>query len=90
MYSLKYGVSPSIREIARACKVSSTSVMKGHVDWLVHNGYLARDSTKARGLTVTGKVLFGTFTSATIGQLLRKQLCLLEDETFGVESKEDE
>ena len=44
------GYPPSVREIARGCHISSTSVVEYHLNILQKGGYIRRDSEVARGI----------------------------------------
>ena len=44
------GYPPSLREIARGCHISSTSVVEYHLNILQREGYIRRDSEIARGI----------------------------------------
>lgn len=49
------GYPPSIRDIARACGVSSTSVVDYNMDILEREGYLRRDREVSRGIELLPK-----------------------------------
>lgn len=55
---------PTIREIGRACKISSTSVVNYNLTKLMEKGYLDRDPEVSRGLRLTDK-FSGATESAT-------------------------
>jgi repressor LexA len=44
------GYPPSVRDIARGCHISSTSVVEYHLNILQKEGYLRRDAEVARGI----------------------------------------
>ena len=46
----EYGYPPTIREIGRACGISSTSVVNYNLNKLERDGHLARDREVSRGL----------------------------------------
>lgn len=46
---------PTIREIGRACKVSSTSVVNYNLNRLVEKGFIKRDAEVSRGLSLTNQ-----------------------------------
>ncbi|MBI2909995.1 MAG: transcriptional repressor LexA [Chloroflexi bacterium] len=49
------GYPPSIRDIGKACGVSSTSVVDYNLDILEREGYLRRDRDVSRGIELLGK-----------------------------------
>jgi len=52
-YGNEHGYPPTIREIAEAVKISSTSVVDYHLKALQKKGYLERDSSVSRGMRLT-------------------------------------
>lgn len=52
---LANGVPPTLRELADAMDVSSTSVVSYHLDCLMDGGYLTRVPGAARALRITDK-----------------------------------
>jgi repressor LexA len=56
-YSDEHGYPPSIREIAKAAKISSTSVVDYHLKALQQKGYLERDPSVSRGMRLTGQAM---------------------------------
>jgi repressor LexA len=51
------GYPPTIREIAEAVNISSTSVVDYHLKALQTKGYLERDSAVSRGMRLTGQAM---------------------------------
>jgi SOS-response transcriptional repressor LexA len=51
---MENSIVPGIREICRAVKISSTSVVSYHLDRLTAQGYLLRTPGKARAFALTG------------------------------------
>jgi len=51
------GYPPTIREIAEAVNISSTSVVDYHLKALQTKGYLERDSLVSRGMRLTGQAM---------------------------------
>jgi repressor LexA len=49
----EYGYPPTIREIGKACEISSTSVVNYNLNILEHKGFLARDREVSRGLRLS-------------------------------------
>ena len=47
------GYPPTIREIGKACKISSTSVVNYNLNKLEREGFLIRDREVSRGLRLT-------------------------------------
>jgi repressor LexA len=56
-HSDEHGYPPTIREIAEAVSISSTSVVDYHLKALQTKGYLERDSAVSRGIRLTGQAL---------------------------------
>jgi repressor LexA len=56
-YSDERGYPPSIRDIATAVKISSTSVVDYHLKALQEKGYLERDSSVSRGMRLTAQAM---------------------------------
>ena len=52
---MEHGFVPSIREIGRTVKISSTSVVNYNLDRLTAQGYLLRTPGKARAFALTGR-----------------------------------
>lgn len=46
----KLGVAPTYREIAKACGISSTSVVSYHINIMIERGLLKRVAPVARGI----------------------------------------
>jgi SOS-response transcriptional repressor LexA len=76
-----HGFVPSIREICRAVKINSTSVVNYNLNRLTARGYLMRTSGKARALVLTNRAreLFEEQHTADF-QELSEQIRLLRDE----------
>jgi len=53
-YKLRYCISPSFREIMEACKLSSTSVVKYHMDKLRRTGQI-EFGREARSIHIPGE-----------------------------------
>jgi len=49
----EHGIPPSHREIMHDCRVSSTSVVSYHLDYLEDHGVITRDEGKARTIRLT-------------------------------------
>ena len=49
------GYPPTVRDIVKACRMSSTSVADYHLKALVRDGYIHRDSGVSRGIEIVGK-----------------------------------
>lgn len=49
------GYPPTVRDIVRACKMSSTSVADYHLRALEREGYIHRDSGVSRGIEIVGE-----------------------------------
>lgn len=58
-YAREHGYPPSIREIQRACTISSTSVVDYNLRVLQQNGYLRRSPEISRGIELLGQVRDG-------------------------------
>ena len=57
-FTIKYRISPTMREIKNGTSISTESVVKHHVDIMVANGQLTRyGQGKARNLSIPGGVL---------------------------------
>lgn len=56
-YWEEHGRPPTVRDIQRALQLSSTAVVKHHLDRLIQEGYLARDPRASRGLRLLDKAL---------------------------------
>jgi len=56
-HSDERGYPPTIREIAKAVKISSTSVVDYHLKALQEKGYLERDSSVSRGMRLTSQAM---------------------------------
>jgi repressor LexA len=56
-YWNEYGRPPTIREIGRAAKISSTSVVNYNLTKLAEKGFLDREAEVSRGLRLTEKAL---------------------------------
>lgn len=54
-YMTRHGRPPTIREIGRATKISSTSVVNYNLGKLTEKGYLTREADVSRGLRLTEK-----------------------------------
>jgi repressor LexA len=52
-YTQKVGFPPSIREMCKGLGVRSTSTIHGHLEKLEEKGYIKRESTKNRAITLT-------------------------------------
>ena len=76
-----HGFVPSIREICRAVKISSTSVVNYNLDRLTAQGYLLRTPGKAKALALTGltRELFEEHYVTDVREL-REQIRLLRRE----------
>lgn len=59
-FSEENGYPPSIREIGKAVKISSTSVVNYNLNRLVEEGYLDRDQNVSRGIRLTDKLVRAT------------------------------
>ena len=53
-YCLDNSISPTVRDIQRACEVSSTSIVHSDLKWLHEMGYIDWVSGTARGIKVLG------------------------------------
>ncbi len=51
-YSFRNGFSPSVRDIAKAIGVSSTSTVHGYLEVLEKEGFIRRDSNKNRSIEI--------------------------------------
>ena len=51
-YCLDNSISPTVRDIQRACEVSSTSIVHSDLKWLHATGYIDWASGTARGIKV--------------------------------------
>jgi repressor LexA len=54
-YIAEYEISPSMREIGDACEISSTSVVKYHLDKLEKYGFIKRNKKLARTIRINKK-----------------------------------
>lgn len=52
-YTRQEGYPPSIREMCKALGVKSTSTIHGHLEKLEEKGFIKRESTKNRAITMT-------------------------------------
>lgn len=50
-------IPPTVREICTALSVASTSTIHRHLDQLEKSGYIRRDATKSRAITLMNKVV---------------------------------
>lgn len=46
----RQGLSPTVRELATICNISSTFVVMYHIKWLTKRGYLLREPIISRGI----------------------------------------
>ena len=68
-FSDENGYPPSIREIGKAVKISSTSVVNYNLNRLVEEGYLSRDQNVSRGIRLSGKLTKATQQVLSIGMI---------------------
>jgi repressor LexA len=53
-YSVDQGKSPTVREIGKACGITSTSVVRYNLEKLKDAGLLERDASVSRGARLAG------------------------------------
>lgn len=74
----RMGLSPTIRELAKMCDISSTYVVSYHVRWLVNNGYIIKEPKISRGIigiTEAAKNLIGTYDARSeVNDQLRRHI----------------
>ena len=93
------GRPPTIREIGKAAKISSTSVVNYNLTKLSEKGYINRDADVSRGLRLTdkGRELFGAIEGAVqnliriplVGDIVASQPLEVGHESFSSYDEED-
>lgn len=93
------GRPPTIREIGKATKISSTSVVNYNLTKLSEKGYINRDADVSRGLRLTdkGRELFGAIEEAVqnlvriplIGDIVASQPLEVGHESFSSYDEDD-
>lgn len=93
------GRPPTIREIGKAAKISSTSVVNYNLTKLSEKGYIDRDADVSRGLRLTdkGREIFGALEEAVqnlvriplIGDIVASQPLEVGHESFSSYDEED-
>ena len=67
------GYPPTIREIGKACGISSTSVVNYNLNKLERDGYLARDREKSRGLRLSDTLSGNLIRIPLVGRIVASE-----------------
>jgi repressor LexA len=79
------GYPPTIREIGKACDISSTSVVNYNLNKLEREGYLARDREVSRGLRLANRASLGSLVRVPLmGRIVAGEPVPVPDGDFSV------
>jgi repressor LexA len=79
------GYPPTIREIGKACDISSTSVVNYNLNKLEREGYLARDREVSRGLRLANRASLGSLVRVPLmGRIVAGEPVSVPDGDFSV------
>lgn len=68
-FTLRYGNSPTIREIGSDLGISSTNGVRSHLDALIKKGYLKKTGLISRGLSLVKKLSVGVARIPLVGSV---------------------